>query len=166
MKAPFIIFSFVLLGCNNNNDFGKMGSQPQEQKPDLKTESGVKSFLRGGSYYNNSDVSSFSKRYTFFQDNRFELLVTEKRSSEKSTYAGKFQVKNSKYENTGENFWYVKLLFNTGEWSSKPLFFVLSNGRLIEPVNSDGESISYEDSYGLRVKDFYISMALKNNIYH
>ncbi|MDZ4810575.1 MAG: hypothetical protein SGI96_20235 [Bacteroidota bacterium] len=166
MKISFFLFALFFLDCNNNSDSDRTNNQPQEQTPDMTTEKGIKSNLAGGSYYNNTDVSSYSKKYTFFQDNRFELSVTEKRSSEKSIYKGQFQVKESKYDNTGANLWYVKLIFDTNEWSSNPLFFVLSNGRLIEPVNSYGQAIDNEDSYGLRLKDFYISMALKHNIYH
>ena len=166
MKIYFFLFAILFLACNNYNDSDRTNNPPQEPAPDMKTEKGVKSNLAGGSYYNNTDVSSYSKKYTFFEDDKFELLVTEKRSSEKSIYKGQFQIKESKYDNTGASFWYVKLIFDTNEWSNNPLFFVLSSGRLIEPVNSDGQAIKNEDSYGLRLKDFYISMALKHNIYH
>jgi len=114
---------------------------------------------------NFSDVDGYgSKNYvfTFNSDNSCNLNIRDKRGSENESYNGTYVVKQGKYENTGNPFYYVKLTFNPNEWTNH-YWFVIHNGELIVPWQGDGNlgghAVNEEDSYGLIVKDYQVSMS-------
>ena len=108
--------------------------------------------------------SSLNESFTYsFNGSSFILTLKDKRSGASRTFDGSYEVKSAKYSDNGNDFFYVKLIFNDNNYADK-LFFVYHDGNLVEP-ESNGIADVNEDQYGLNIPEWHVTLAPNYNSY-
>lgn len=145
-----IITLLIFSSCSSNNS-----ENATKKIDDLPT------LLTTNNFYQESALNE-SHTYSF-NGKTFVLTLKDKRSGDSRTFDGSYEVKSSKYSDKGNEFFYVKLLFNDNNYADK-LFFVYYDGNLVKPENNGIADVN-EDQYGLNIPEWHVSMAPKYNIY-
>lgn len=131
-----------------------------------------------------NDLSTYLKKNTFFCEeqyldesetysfdgNNFKVEYKNKRSGEIRTYDGTYEVKSGKYSDNGNEFLYVKLIFNNKDFAITQFgqdgdkFLVYDDGELCEP-NSLGSCGNCEDEFGLKITSNQVVSAINSSYY-
>jgi hypothetical protein len=111
--------------------------------------------LQKNVFYQESPLAE-SEEYSF-DGSKFTLELTNKRTNEIRRFTGSYSVLSGKYSDTGESYKYVKLVYDDFDYASVG-FFVFADQMLVEPMRN-GKSVKSEDSHGLNIESWYISLA-------
>ncbi len=139
--------SFFLESCGNSSESVFVASSSEAFSRFITTHD----FYQQGI---NEDSYTYS-----FDGNVFNLSLENKRSGSVSNFDGTYEIKSSKYVDTGEDFFYVKFIFNDKSYSVQDHFLVLEGGKLIEPIHEYGTKWP-EDEYGLNIRKTKITSQL------
>ena len=112
--------------------------------------------LKKNNFYKKKSSLTESEKYSF-EGSKFTLELTNKRTNEIRKFTGRYSVHSGKYSDTGESYDYVKMIYDDSDYASVG-FFVYADQMLIEPMR-DGKLVKSEDSHGLDIKSWYISLA-------
>ena len=128
---------------------------------DISSNQAFQSFLQEKDFYQESNLNE-SKTLSF-NANDFLLTLKDKRSGASRKFDGSYEVKSSKYSDKGNQFYYVKLIFNNKNYADES-FFVFRDGNIVEPSNN-GVLDKNEDEYGLNIPEWHVSLAPDYSIF-
>lgn len=123
--------------------------------------SDLSTLLTTHNFYKESSLNE-SNTYAF-NGSSFILTLKDKRSGASRTFDGSYEVKSAKYSDKGNEFFYVKLIFNDNNYADK-LFFVYHDGILVKPENNGTADVN-EDHYGLNIPEWHVTLAPNYNRY-
>jgi hypothetical protein len=128
---------------------------------EISSNEEFQSYLQEKDFYQESNLSE-SKTLSF-DANQFVLTFKNKRSGASRKLDGSYEVKSSKYSDKGNQFYYVKLVFNDISYADEA-FFVFRDGNIVEPSNN-GVLDKNEDEYGLNIPEWHVSLSPDYNIF-
>jgi len=168
MKNNLMSLFNVLILVGSTIIIGSCGGETGETgETELTSVSELSSYVTEHNFFQESSLSE-SETYSF-DGSSFMLTLKNKRSGSERTFDGSYEVKSAKYSDKGEDFLYVKLVFNDPNYADE-LYFVYDYNSfgeyssLIQP--SDAESWTVlEDEYGLCIKSSQVNLAPNYNSY-
>lgn len=127
--------------------------------------SAIKAYIIEKSFVNTCQYNTDNQTYTFNPDGTFIHISTNRRNGEIKNYKGQYEIKNSKYKDTGFPFVYLKLIYADNSWNNVPEYFVFDHNNLTKP-EYHGETAAAmnikpdEDASGLNIPNYLIKGAL------
>jgi hypothetical protein len=137
--------------------------------PNVHSTSDLSSFLTDNRFFCEEPYLDDSETYSF-DGSSFKVEYKNKRSGEIKIYDGTYEVKSGKFSDNGDEFLYVKLIFNDLNFATFQFgkdgnkFLVYDDGNLCEP-NSTGSCSNCEDEYGLKLTSSQVVAAINSSYY-
>jgi hypothetical protein len=150
LTSLFVLSAFIFIAVASGD-----GSVEISSEQDFQT------YIEENEFYQESSLNE-SKTLSF-DANEFTLTFKDKRSGATRKKDGTYEVKSSKYSDKGNQFYYVKLVFNDKSYADES-FYVFRDGNIVEPSNN-GILDKSEDEYGLNIQEWHVSLAPDYNIY-
>ena len=157
----------VLILVGSTIIIGSCGGETGETgETELTSVSELSSYVTEHNFFQESSLSE-SETYSF-DGSSFMLTLKNKRSGSERTFDGSYEVKSAKYSDKGEDFLYVKLVFNDPNYADE-LYFVYDYNSFGEYASLIKPSKDYnpvlEDEYGLCIKREQVNLAPNYNSY-
>ena len=163
MKNNLMSLFNVLILVGSTIIIGSCGGETE-----LTSVSELSSYLTEHNFFQESSLSE-SETYSF-DGSSFMLTLKNKRSGSERTFDGSYEVKSAKYSDKGEDFLYVKLVFNDPSYADK-LYLVYgynSIGEYASLTKPDEAGVTMtvsEDEYGLSIQRSQVNLAPNYNSY-
>jgi hypothetical protein len=167
MKNNLMSLFNVLILVGSTIIIGSCGGETGETgETELTSVSELSSYVTEHNFFKESSLSE-SETYSF-DGSSFMLTLKNKRSGSERTFDGSYEVKSAKYSDKGEDFLYVKLVFNDPNYADE-LYFVYDYNSFGEYASLIKPSKDYnpvlEDEYGLCIKREQVNLAPNYNSY-
>jgi hypothetical protein len=146
--TQLIVLSLFIVSCSNDDTF------------EINTISDFETYLNQNNYYQESILD---ESQTFvFSNGSFTKKYKNKRTGQERFFSGSYKVLNGNYSDNGKQFMYVRMVCNP-QFSNEFGYFnlkhlVLCEGGNLCPPKLDGSSEFYEDEYGLKIKEYMVSL--------
>jgi len=146
--SKIFVVLLLLVSCSDDDPF------------QIKTTNDLDEYLNQTNYY---QESTLDESETFiFSNGGFTKKYKNKRSGQERSFSGTYTIHMGKYSDNGKKFMYVRMVGNPSYKSEFGYFdlkhLVLCEGGDLCPPYENGFSINYEDEYGLKIKEYNVSL--------